>query len=119
MKGGKKTIQRLEQRVRELEIDLENEQRRYSETEKNLRKQDRRLKDMAVQGEEDKKAHERFVSEVDSLQQKIKAYKRQIEEAVSYYYYYYKLFILLREKKALNIYYNFLHLAQLKKTIRN
>ena len=83
MKGGKKTIQRLEQRVRELEIELENEQRRYSDTEKNLRKQDRRLKDLQVQSDEDKKAHERYVSEIDSLQQKIKAYKRQIEEAVN------------------------------------
>ena len=83
LKGGKKTIQKLESRVRELEVELESEQRRYTETEKNLRKQDRRLKELAAQSDEDRKSHERSASQIDSLQQKIKTFKRQVEEAVS------------------------------------
>ena len=83
LKGGKKIIQKLEQRVRELEVELENESRRYSETEKNLRKQERRLKELAMASEEDHKTHERYASQIDSLQQKIKTYKRQVEEAMS------------------------------------
>ena len=84
LKGGKKTIQKLEQRVRELEVELESEQRRYAETEKNLRKQDRRLKELAGQWDEEKKTHERSASQIDALQQKIKTFKRQVEEAVSF-----------------------------------
>ncbi len=42
-------IQKLEQRVRELEVELDNENRRHAETQKNMRKQDRRLKELAFQ----------------------------------------------------------------------
>ena len=83
LKGGKKIIQKLEQRVRELEVELENENRRYTETEKNLRKQERRIKELAVASEENHKTHERYAAQIDSLQQKIKTYQRQVEEAVS------------------------------------
>ena len=83
LKGGKKTIQKLEQRVRELEVELESEQRRYAETEKNLRKQERRQKELAMQADEDRKTQERAQDNIDKLQQKIKTYKRQVEEAVS------------------------------------
>ena len=84
LKGGKKTIQKLEQRVRELEVEYENEQRRHGETTKNIRKQDRRLKDLALQADEDRKNQERMQDVIDKLQQKIKTYKRQVEEAVSF-----------------------------------
>jgi len=83
MKGGRKTVTKLEQRVRELEVELETEQRRYQETEKNMRKQERRVKELALQAEEDRKAHEQFKGTIDNLQQKVKTYKRQVEEAVS------------------------------------
>merc|ERR1712141_557664 len=79
LKGGKRMIQKLEQRVRELEVELDNEQRRYSETEKGLRKQDRRLKELAFQADEDRKSQERLQDMIDKLQQKIKTYKRQVE----------------------------------------
>ena len=82
LKGGKKIIQKLEQRVRKLEVELENEQRRYAETDKIIRKQDIRLKELAIQGEEDHKSHERAQDNIDKLQQKIKIFKRQVEEAV-------------------------------------
>merc|ERR1719259_1092022 len=62
LKGGKRIIAKLETRVRELETELDAEQRRHAETGKNLRKTDRRLKELAFQA-------------------KIKTYKRQVEEA--------------------------------------
>lgn len=82
LKGGKKAIQKLEQRVRELENELDGEQRRHADAQKNLRKSERRIKELSFQGEEDRKNHERMQDLVDKLQQKIKTYKRQIEEAV-------------------------------------
>lgn len=82
LRGGKKIIQKLEQKVRELENELDSEQRRHADAQKNLRKSERRIKELAFQSEEDRKNHERMQDLVDKLQQKIKTYKRQIEEAV-------------------------------------
>merc|ERR1719419_853827 len=81
LKGLKKMIQKLEQRVRELEMELDSEQRRHAETQKNMRKADRRLKELAFQADEDRKNQERLQDLVDKLQNKIKTYKRQVEEA--------------------------------------
>ncbi|XP_065215433.1 myosin heavy chain, muscle isoform X27 [Planococcus citri] len=81
LKGGKKAIQKLEQRVRDLENELDGEQRRHADAQKNLRKAERRIKELSFQAEEDRKNHERIQDLVDKLQQKIKTYKRQIEEA--------------------------------------
>lgn len=78
---GKKAIQKLEQRVRELENELDGEQRRHADAQKNLRKSERRIKELSFQADEDRKNHERMQDLVDKLQQKIKTYKRQIEEA--------------------------------------
>ena len=83
MKGGKRILLKLEQRVRELEVELDNEQRRHTETTKGMRKQDRRLKELAFQSDEDRKNQEKMQDMIDKLQQKIKTYKRQVEEAVS------------------------------------
>ncbi|MDJ8948213.1 hypothetical protein PO867_15085, partial [Clostridium perfringens] len=60
---------------------LDNEQKRHQETQKNMRKQDRRLKELAFQSDEDRKNQERMQDMIDKLQQKIKTYKRQVEEA--------------------------------------
>ncbi|XP_014245702.1 myosin heavy chain, muscle isoform X14 [Cimex lectularius] len=81
LKGGKKAIAKLEQRVRELENELDGEQRRHADAQKNLRKSERRVKELSFQSDEDRKNHERMQDLVDKLQQKIKTYKRQIEEA--------------------------------------
>ncbi|OWA54357.1 Myosin heavy chain, muscle [Hypsibius exemplaris] len=80
IKGGKRIIQKLEERTRELETELDAEQRRHAETTKNIRKHERRTKELQFQGEEDKKNYQRMQDLVDKLQQKIKVYKRQIEE---------------------------------------
>merc|ERR1712025_68298 len=81
LKGGKKIIQQLESRVRDLENELDNEQRRHAETQKNVRKADRRLKELTYQAEEDKKSAERLQDILDKLQDKLKVYKRRVEEA--------------------------------------
>ena len=83
LKGGKKIISKLENRVRELEVELENESRRYAETEKTFRKQEHRLKELAAQAEEEHKAFERSQAQIEGFNQKIKTFKRQVEEAVS------------------------------------
>nr|XP_015211489.1 PREDICTED: myosin-4-like [Lepisosteus oculatus] len=81
MKGGKKQLQKLETRVRDLENELEAEQRRGVEAIKGVRKYERRVKELTYQAEEDKKNVNRLQDLVDKLQLKVKAYKRQAEEA--------------------------------------
>ncbi|XP_038606682.1 myosin-1-like [Tachyglossus aculeatus] len=81
LKGGKKQIQKLEARVRELEGEVEGEQKRNVETVKSLRKHERRVKELTYQTEEDRKNVLRLQDLVDKLQAKVKAYKRQAEEA--------------------------------------
>ncbi|XP_066559058.1 myosin-4 [Amia ocellicauda] len=49
MKGGKKQLQKLEARVRELENELEAEQRRGAEAIKGVRRYERRLKEITYQ----------------------------------------------------------------------
>ncbi|XP_008571173.1 PREDICTED: myosin-8, partial [Galeopterus variegatus] len=81
LKGGKKQIQKLEARVRELEGEVESEQKRNVEAVKGLRKHERRVKELTYQTEEDRKNVLRLQDLVDKLQGKVKAYKRQAEEA--------------------------------------
>ncbi|XP_071386590.1 myosin heavy chain 7-like [Centroberyx affinis] len=81
MKGGKKQLQKLETRVRELENEVEMEQRKSSESVKGIRKYERRIKELTYQTEEDRKNLARLQDLVDKLQLKVKAYKRSAEEA--------------------------------------
>uniref|UniRef100_A0A452UGQ0 Myosin-6 n=1 Tax=Ursus maritimus TaxID=29073 RepID=A0A452UGQ0_URSMA len=83
LKGGKKQLQKLEARVRELENELEAEQKRNVESVKGMRKSERRIKELTYQVREDRKNLLRLQDLVDKLQLKVKAYKRQAEEAVS------------------------------------
>ncbi|XP_047426829.1 myosin heavy chain, fast skeletal muscle-like [Mugil cephalus] len=81
MKGGKKQLQKLEVRVRELEQELEAEQKRSSESIKGVRKYERKIKELTYQSEEDKKNNVRLQDLVDKLQIKMKAYKQHAEDA--------------------------------------
>ncbi|XP_035808468.1 myosin-4-like [Amphiprion ocellaris] len=81
MKGGKKQLQKLEARVRELENELEAEQRHQSDSVKGVRKLDRKIKELTYQSDEDKKNIMRLQELMDKLQMKVKVYKRQAEEA--------------------------------------
>ncbi|KAM3864174.1 myosin heavy chain, fast skeletal muscle-like [Diretmus argenteus] len=80
MKGGKKQLQKLETRVRDLETELEAEQKRGVDAIKGIRKYERKVKELSYQSEEDKKNNARLQDLVDKLQIKVKAYKRQAEE---------------------------------------
>jgi myosin heavy chain 6/7 len=80
LKGGKKVIAKLEQRMRELEGELDGEQRRFQDANKTIAKQDRRLRELQFQVDEDKKNVERLQDLIDKLQNKIKTQKRQLEE---------------------------------------
>uniref|UniRef100_A0A4W5L5J3 Myosin tail domain-containing protein n=1 Tax=Hucho hucho TaxID=62062 RepID=A0A4W5L5J3_9TELE len=71
-------------KVRELETEVEAEQRRGVDAVKGVRKYERRVKELTYQTEEDKKNVGRLQDLVDKLQMKVKAYKRHTEEAVSH-----------------------------------
>merc|ERR1712061_943024 len=81
LKGGKKQVQKLEARMREIENELDSEQRRTADSIKANRKMERRIKEVTYQGEEDKKNLARIQDLVDKLQVKVKTYKRQAEES--------------------------------------
>merc|ERR1712152_106442 len=81
LKGGKKAMNKMETRIRELQSELEAENRRFADSQKNLRKSERHIKELTFATDEDRKNHERMQVLIDQLQGKIKAYKKQIEEA--------------------------------------
>ena len=81
LKGGKKAIAKMETRIRELESEMDAENRRCTDAIKNLRKSERHIKELQYGQDEDRKNHENMQGLIDNLQQKIKTYKKQIEEA--------------------------------------
>merc|ERR1712228_649530 len=81
LKGGKKAMAKMETRVRELESEMDAENRRCTDAQKNLRRSERHIKELTYQQDEDRKNHERMQGLIDQLQGKIKSYKKQIEEA--------------------------------------
>ncbi|KFQ71171.1 Myosin-3, partial [Phaethon lepturus] len=84
LKGGKKQIQKLEARVRELEGEVDAEQKRSAEAVKGVRKYERRVKELTTLSSRKSKYRKnvlRLQDLVDKLQMKVKSYKRQAEEA--------------------------------------
>merc|ERR1712046_432119 len=81
LKGGKKAMNKMDSRIRELESEVESESRRLADSAKNLRKSERRIKELTYSSDEDRKNHERMQDLVEQLQGKIKIYKKQLEEA--------------------------------------
>merc|ERR1712226_918227 len=81
LNGGKKAMAKMETRIRELESEMDAENRRMGDAQKNLRRSERRIKELTFASDEDRKNHERMQSLIDSLQGKIRSYKKQIEEA--------------------------------------
>ncbi|KAM9798824.1 myosin, heavy chain 7B, cardiac muscle, beta a [Syngnathus typhle] len=81
LKGGKKQVQKLEARVRDLESELDVEQKKNQDQQKTVRKYERRVKELCYQAEEDKKSLIRLQDLIDKLQMKVKGYKRVAEEA--------------------------------------
>ena len=81
LKGGKKAMNKMDTRIRELESELEIENRRYADAQKNLCKSERRIKELTYASEEDHKNQEHMSVLVDQLQSKIKGYKKMIVKA--------------------------------------
>ena len=81
MKVGRKAMTKMDTRIRELESELEAENRRYGDAQKNLCKSERRIKELTYAQDEDRKNAERMQAMVEQLQSKTKGYKKQIEEA--------------------------------------
>merc|ERR1712184_167119 len=53
LKGGKKAMNKMETRIRELESEMEAEARRYADSQKNLRRTERRIKELTYAADED------------------------------------------------------------------
>merc|ERR1719232_1830459 len=81
MRGGKNAMAKLESRIRELEIELGNVQCHTGDNMKAHQKAERKIKELKFQNDEDKKNQDRMSELASKLQQKIKTYKKQIEEA--------------------------------------
>lgn len=69
--------------MRELEGDVDAENRRHLETTKVLRKHERKVKELQFQVDEDRRVKTNLQELIDKLQGKLNTYKRQAEEAVS------------------------------------
>merc|ERR1711902_251418 len=80
-RGGRNAMAKLESRIRELEIELGSLQNKTSETSKGFQKAERRIKELQFQQDEDHKNQEHMSDLASKLQQKIRTYKKQIEEA--------------------------------------
>ncbi|XP_050526366.1 paramyosin, long form isoform X1 [Daktulosphaira vitifoliae] len=78
--GGKRIISKLEARIRDLELEVDEEKRRHAESVKILRKKERSLKELVIQSEEDHKNVQLLQEQVDKLNQKVNIYKRQLQE---------------------------------------
>merc|ERR1711935_626712 len=80
-KGGRAAMAKLESRIRELEIELGSSQSKTGDSFKGFQKAERRIKELQFQQDEDHKNQDRMSELAGKLQQKIKTYKKQIEEA--------------------------------------
>merc|ERR1712033_52000 len=79
-KEGKRMGAKLQARLRDLEAELEAEQRRVREAIAGQRKAERFYKELMMQTEDDRKIMVELQSANDQLNIRIKALKRQVEE---------------------------------------
>lgn len=80
--GSRRIITKLEARLRDMEVELDEEKRRHAETIKILRKKERTVKEIALQCEEDQKNVILLQESLEKVTQKINIYKRQLSEQV-------------------------------------
>ena len=57
LKGGKKAMAKMETRIRELEAEIDAENRRMADAQKNLRKSERHIKELTFQQVSKEKKH--------------------------------------------------------------
>merc|ERR1711902_409222 len=80
-RGAAQIPAKLEARAHEIELELNRTIQQTDEVHKTITKGERRVKELLFQQEENKKNQDRITDLVEKLQQKIKSYKKQIEEA--------------------------------------
>merc|ERR1711944_107502 len=78
--SSRRTIKKMEERIEELEIFLANEKKSHVETTTALHKKETSVKALLLQSEEDRKNILILQESLDKLNEKIKMYKRQLEE---------------------------------------
>jgi len=78
--SSKRTIQKMEMRIEELEVLINNEKKSHSVTMTELQVKTRSIKELILQSEEDRKNIIILQDSLDKLNEKIKMYKRQLEE---------------------------------------
>merc|ERR1712045_176173 len=81
--SSRRTIQKMEIRIEELEVLLEMEKKTHVETTTILHKKESSVKALLLQSEEDRKNIIILQDSLDKLNEKIKMYKRQLEEQES------------------------------------
>merc|ERR1712130_538274 len=80
---SKRTIQKMEVRIEELEVMINNEKKAHSATMTELHTKTRSIEELILQSEEDRKNIIILQDSLDKLNEKIKMYKRQLEEQES------------------------------------
>jgi len=83
LSSSKRTIQKMELRITELETMINTEKKSHAETMTELHKRERSIKELILQSEEDRKNIIILQESLDKLNEKIKMYKRQLEEQES------------------------------------
>ncbi|GBM06931.1 Paramyosin [Araneus ventricosus] len=78
--GGRRVVSKLETRIRDIELELDEEKKRHAETVKIMRKKEHRVKELLLQTEEDHKTITMLNDAVEKLTEKVKVYKRQLTE---------------------------------------
>merc|ERR1712042_52414 len=81
--SSKRTIQKMEMRITELETMINEEKKSHSITMTEVHKKERSIKELILQSEEDRKNIIILQESLDKLNEKIKMYKRQLEEQES------------------------------------
>jgi len=69
--------------VRELEGELESEQRRHADAQKAVRRHERRVQELTQMSDDEQKARDAERETIEKLQSKMKQYKRDLDDAVS------------------------------------
>merc|ERR1712200_135624 len=81
MGACEKARKSMDCQVKDMQVKLDEAERRLVDAQKSQRRTDRRIKELTFSQDEDHKNHERIQELVDKLQNKVKSYKKQIEEA--------------------------------------
>ena len=72
IKWGRKMAAKLESRIRDLEAELDSEQRRLGDATKNYKKADRGIKELTFRQDEDRKNAEKMQELVEKLQNQVR-----------------------------------------------